>query len=155
MTFLLAPRSVLIKNDSTNLKPYDYTYIKDKNTTIIGIILYFDEQYEIVNLNYYAVRMNNLTLQLNRNSYVSLPKLNYLKNVQIPARSSLILDVKVKYILYTLNDPYAGLCINGVLNDLFTLITTSFSFSTLWNSDYLVSMNQVQYLSCSNKTLNA
>ena len=37
-----------------------------------------------------------------------------------------VLNVKVKYIMYKEDDPYAELCINNIINQLFTLIYLNF-----------------------------
>lgn len=151
--FFLSPRSIDIKSIYQNVKPYNITYIRDTNSTTVGLIIDFNEKYSITNKNFYSVHMKNVTLQLNRNSRVTLPKLSYRKNVEIGARQNQTINVKVKYILYTLNDPYVQLCINEVLNDLFTLVSTYFSFSTLWNNDERYFIDSMQYIYCSNTSV--
>lgn len=152
LTFILAPRSIQFNNDITYLKPYNVSYITDHNSTVTGMILYFNEVYNIQNNNYYEIKITSLTLQLNRNSHVVLPQISYEKDFVIPGRSKKNFEIKVKYIFYTLNDPYASLCIRGVLNELFSLISTSFSFSTIWTKTEQFDTSNVQYIYCSNNT---
>ncbi|CAF0706983.1 unnamed protein product [Brachionus calyciflorus] len=154
LMFWLSPRSIEIINDASDVHPYNFTFIKDNNVTIIGMILHFDETFHIKNNNYFSIEMKNISLQLNRNSHYTMPKICYPKDFLIPARTSVDFTVKVKYIMYSVNDPYAGLCITGILNNLFSFISTSFSFSTLWNRNLLLESNKIQYIYCSNKTLN-
>lgn len=154
IAFLLAPRSVIITNNLTYLRPYNISFISDNSDTdtIIGMILYFDEVYTIENKNYYQIKIQDLLLQLNRNSHVVLPQIEYEKNAVIVGRSTHQYVVKVKYIFYTLNDPYASLCIRGILNELFSLISTSFSFSTIWTKSQQFDVSNLQYIYCSNST---
>jgi hypothetical protein len=151
LTFLLAPRSMKLSNTLVDLYPYNITYIYDINNETIGINIFFEEKFHIQNDNFYEVHMKNLTLELNRISHLTSPQIAYDRNVPIAPRSSIDLVVKVKYIMYTVNDAYAGLCIKGIINELFALITTTFSFSTLWNSSEEATVKSTQYLYC---TLN-
>lgn len=152
ISFLMAPRSVAITNQITYLKPYNTSYITDHNSTIIGMILYFDEMYTIENKNYYEIKISEVVLQLNRNSHVVLPQIEYDKDTLVAGRSNRQFLIKVRYIFYTLNDPYASLCIRGVINELFSLITSSFSFSTIWTKSQQYDVSSVQYLYCANQT---
>lgn len=152
LVFWLSPRKIIISAVKSDVHPYNFSLITDKNSTTLGIILEFEEIYRIKNENYYSVTMKNLSLQLNRNSHITLPKIAYIKDYSISARASVDFSVYVKYIMYTLNDPYAGLCITGVLNNLFCLISSSFTFSTLWDSSLLQDTSKIQYIYCSNTT---
>lgn len=155
LTFLLAPRSISIKNGLTNLKPDNLSIIYDHNSTIIGMILYFDEIYTVENNNFYSIKLNTLSLQLNRNSHLIMPMISYKNDETIGPRVTKQVEVKVKYIMYTLNDPYASLCIRGVLNELFTLVSSSFSFSTLWTNNEQDAISNVQYIYCSNSSISS
>lgn len=152
--FWISPRTIAITNEASDVHPFNFTIIKDNNLTIVGMILHFEETFKIKNQNFYSIEMKNLSLQLNRNSHLTMPKIFYQKNYVIPARTSVDFNVKVRYIMYSINDPYAGLCISGVLNNLFSLITTAFSFSTIWDSNLLIDLNKIQYIYCSNRTLS-
>lgn len=150
----LSPRKIIISAVKSDVHPYNFTLITDKNSSTLGIILEFEEMFQIKNENFYSVTMKNLSLQLNRNSHITLPKISYTKDYVLPARANVNFSVLVKYIMYSLNDPYAGLCITGVLNNLFCLISSSFTFSTLWDSSLLQDTSKIQYIYCSNKTLS-
>ena len=52
--------------------------------------------------------MNNLTLDVTRISKVNSPDLIYEKNFVLQPKSSTIVNVKVKYTMYSEDDPYAG-----------------------------------------------
>ena len=153
VTYLIAPRSVAVVNNLVNIQPYNITPIQDTSGQTIGITLYFEEQFNIKNDNFYDIKMRNLTLQINRNSHVTLPKILYTKDLTITRRTSIVLVVKVKYMMYSMidqNDPYADLCVKGVINELFSLISTSFAFSTLWTNNEQAYINNVQYIFCKN-----
>lgn len=152
VAFLLAPRSVSIVNQVTDLKPYNISYITSQNGTIMGMVLYFDETYLIDNNNFYEIRITNLVLQLNRNSHVVLPQINFEHNAVVSGRTKRNFVVNVRYIFYTLNDPYASLCIRGVIDELFTLISASFTFSNIWTKSQQYDTSDVQYLFCNNQT---
>lgn len=119
LTFLFVPRTIYITNDLVNVEPYNVTFITGLNSTkIFGIEIYFNEQYKIQNDNFYQVKMNNLTLELTRISHITTPDLYYDKDVPISPRSSRIINIKVRYIMFMEDDPYTGL-----VNSLnFTLI---------------------------------
>ena len=152
--FFLSPRSIKITNSSTHIKPYNITYIQAHNGTsaIIGIILDFEESFSIENPNFYTVYMRNVSLQLNRNSRILLPKLSYTKGLPIERRGNDTFQLKVKYTLSILNDPYVQLCINNIIDDLFTLVSSAFSFSTLWSNDETYMTESMQYLFCTNNS---
>ncbi|RNA30055.1 transmembrane protein -like [Brachionus plicatilis] len=154
LVFWLSPRKIIISAVKSDVYPYNFTLITDKNSTTLGIILEFEEVFRIKNENYFSVSLKNLSLQLNRNSHITLPKISYTKDFVLPSRANVDFSVFVKYIMYSLNDPYAGLCITGVLNNLFCLISSSFTFSTLWDSSMLQDTSRIQYIYCSNKTLS-
>lgn len=154
LVFWLSPRKIIISVVKSDVHPYNFSLITDKNSTTLGITLDFEEIFRIKNENYFTVTLKKMSLQLNRNSHITLPKISYTKDYSIPARASVDLSVYVKYIMYTLNDPYAGLCITGVLNNLFCLITSSITFSTLWDSSLLQDTSKIQYIYCSNATRN-
>ena len=152
--FFLLPRSIQITSQQTHIRPYNLTYIRDlSNSSTTGVIILFEETYMVKNHNFYSVTMKNLTLQLNRNSRVSLPQLSYKQNMRVSARGSETIHIKIKYSLYTLYDPYVDLCINNVISDLFTMVSTYFSFSTLWTSDQRFIVDTMQYIYCSNQSV--
>ncbi len=152
IVLILAPRPIKSLNDQMYVDPYNISLIKDENKTMIGFTLTFEESFELINSNYYSIQMRNLTLQIDRDSRRILPKLFYQKGFEIPALSTRVLKVKVMYSMYLLDDPYAGLCAQGLLNNLFSLVSTSFSFSTLWNLNEQINLNTLQYVSCKNVT---
>jgi hypothetical protein len=155
LTFLLVPRAITVSNDIVNVKPYNITYLTGQNSTrIIGMAILFNEQYVIQNSNFYNIKMSNLTLELTRINVVTEPELIYNQNEPIPPRSSVTINVKVKYIMYKEDDPYAELCINNIINQLFTLITTTFSFSAIWNTYQESHLKSIQYLTCSSSISN-
>jgi hypothetical protein len=137
---------------STRIKPYNITYLYDETHQTEGMILEFEERFNIDNKNYYSVSLRNITLELNRNSRVVLPKLSYTKDTLILPRSNDTVSVKVKYVLYVLDDPYIRFCIENDITDLFTFVSTYFSFSTLWNSDERYFVDSMQYIYCVNSS---
>jgi hypothetical protein len=103
------PRSIVITNDLVNVEPYNITYIMGNNASkVLGIEIYFIENYKIQNNNFFSIKMNNLTLEVTRISKVSSPDLIYEKNVFLQPKSTNIVNVKVKYTMYSQDDPYAG-----------------------------------------------
>jgi hypothetical protein len=155
VSFFLAPRSIQVSNDLKILMPYKIEYVNDVNSSAkIGIILYFEERYSIKNNNYFSIIVHNMNMQIERNSHVITPELEYAKDVIIPRRSTQLFSVKIKYAMYAVDDPYAYLCINGFLNNLFSLISTTFVYSSLWNVDEQISLSSIQYINCQNRTLN-
>lgn len=146
-TYLLAPRAIIITNDTINVKPYNITYIFN-STDIIGLAISFNEQYVIKNNNFYPLNMINLTLELTRINIVTEPDLTYNQNELISPLSSVTINVKVKYIMYKTDDAYTDLCIKNKIHDLFTLISTTFSFSAIWNSYQESHLKSIQYISC-------
>ena len=86
--FVLAPRSVEITNKMSYLRPYNMSYITDHNSTVIGMILYFDEIYSIDNKNFYDIKIIDVALQLNRNSHVVLPQIENDKDGFVGGRST-------------------------------------------------------------------
>ena len=109
VTFLFVPRTIIIKNEIVNVEPYNISFITEFNSTkIIGIEIDFIEQYLIQNDNFYPIKMNNISLELTRISHITTPDLDYDQNVAISPRKSKLINVRVKYVMYTQNDPYTG-----------------------------------------------
>ena len=150
IALLLVPRPIKALNEVVYIEPYNFSLIKDGNSSVIGFTLTFEESFDLVNSNYYSIHMRNLTLQIDRDSHRILPKLFYHKDFKIPALTRKIFKVKVKYSMYLLDDPYARLCVKGLLNNLFSSVSTSFSFATLWNLNEQINLNTLQYISCKN-----
>jgi hypothetical protein len=151
--FFLAPRNIRVTNYSTRIKPYNITYLYDEQNRTEGMIIEFEERFNIINQNYYSVSLRNITLELNRNSRVVLPKLAYTKDAPILPRSNDTVDVKVKYVLYVIDDPLIRFCIDNDIRDLFTFVSTYFSFATLWNNDERYFVDNMQYIYCTNSSI--
>jgi hypothetical protein len=117
------------------------------------MIIEFEELFSINNNNYYSVSVHNVSLKLNRNSRDLLPKLNYTRDSPIAARSVETLSVKVTYVLYEQNDPLIQLCIDSIISELFTFVSSYVSFATLWNKDELYFVDNVQYIACTNSSI--
>lgn len=153
LIFILAPRNIYIQNKLIDLHPYNISLQKDFDNRTIGLNIFFEETYEVTNNNYYEVHMSNLTLELNRISRLTAPKISYTKNLPLKPRSSTEVVVKVSYLMYAQTDPYVKLCLDEVINELFALVTTTFSFNTLWNNRLEVQAKNTQYLYCTNSSI--
>lgn len=153
LTFILAPRNITISNKLVDLHPFNITVIKDADNETIGMDLFFQEIFQVKNNNYFEVHMKNLTLELNRISHLVAPTISYDKNKSLKPRDSTEVIVNIKYPMYTEQDPYVDLCIKEIINELFALITTTFSFTTLWTNDLEVQIKNTQYLYCTNSSI--
>lgn len=152
LTFTLAPRSISISSKLTDLHPFNITDIVDFENNTIGINIFFLETYEITNNNYYVVHMKNLTLEVNRVSHVTAPQIKYEKETPLKPRSTTEVTVEVKYVMYKETDVYVDLCLKEIVNELFALMTATFSFTTLWSNDLEVQLKSTQYIYCTNSS---
>lgn len=145
---LLAPREISIKNDYTSLKPKNISLLKGPTNDTIGLQINFTTQYEIYNKNFFDIKLRNILFDINRNGDVTRPIISYQKNFTISARKNVSFSINVSYTMYTDNDPYAQLCISHTINDLFSLITSTFTFTTLWSSNQQFRLDSMQYIVC-------
>lgn len=153
LTFILAPRNISISNSLVDLHPYNISIISNFENQTVGMNIFFEETFHIQNYNFFQVTMKNLTLELNRISHLVAPQISYPKNFPLKPRERTEVIVKVKYIMYSETDPYVDLCTREVINELFALITTTFSFTTLWTSGLEVQTKNTQYLYCTNSSI--
>lgn len=151
ISFLLAPRSIVIANDVKNVKPYDFVKKVDEQNRTIGLTLNFEENFDMKNNNFYSVQVRKLTLQLDRNSERILPKIGFTPNFNVPGLANKTFSVKISYDIYS-RDPYDKLCIESIIDSIFASVVSSFSFSTFWTSDQTVNFSKIQYIGCSNET---
>lgn len=98
--------------------------------------------------------MENVTLELNRIAHLTNPELTYEKNIAIAPRDTTDVKVQVKYTMYGETDPYVDLCSKGVINQLFALVSSTFSFKTLWTNGVNIQVKDTQYLYCTSPTGN-
>lgn len=152
LTFTLAPRNISIISSKQDLHPINITDIVDFENKTIGINIFFLETYEITNNNYYVVHMKNLTLEVNRISHVTAPQIKYEKETPLKPRSTTEVSVEVKYVMYKETDVYVDLCLKEIVNELFALMTATFSFTTLWSNDLEVQLKSTQYIYCTNSS---
>jgi LEA14-like dessication related protein len=145
---LLAPREISIKNDLTLLKPKNVSLLKGPSNDTIGLQINFTTQYDIYNENYFDIKLRNILFDINRNGDVTRPSISYEKNFTIEARKNISFSIHVSYAMYTDDDPYAQLCITHTINNLFSLITSTFTFSTLWSSNQQFRIDSMQYIVC-------
>ena len=151
--YLLAPREITLQNNLVTLKPTNITYINDIVTNnTIGLIINFNTQYEVHNKNFFQVSLQSLLLDINRNSHSTQPKLTYQKETKIAPRSIGSVRIGITYAIYSNYDPYANLCLSGSLNDLFSMISATFSFATLWTNNQQSRIDVMQYIVCRNVT---
>lgn len=153
LTFILAPRNISIVNRLVELHPYNLSLIKNYDNKTTGLNIFFEETYEVTNNNFFTVHMVNLTLELNRISHMTAPKISYEKNLPLKPRKSTQVPVKIQYVMYSETDPYVDLCMREVINELFALVTTTFSFNTLWNNGMEIQIKNTQYLYCTNSSI--
>lgn len=97
--------------------------------------------------------MANVTLELNRIAHLTNPELSYEKNIALSPRDTTDIKVKVKYVMYGETDPYVDLCSKGVINELFALISSTFSFKTLWTNGLDIQVKVTQYLFCTEESI--
>ena len=152
--YFFSPRKIEVSTKLEYMEPFEYNFIKDKNSSTIGMILYFEEKFSIKNFNFYKINLRDIELKFKRHSHINSPKLSYKKHFEIPALSEKVIDVKVKLALYSKMDEHVDLCIKGLIADLFSAVKGVFSFGTMWTSDKLVEIKEVQYINCQLKSKN-
>lgn len=151
-SFIMAPRKLYIENKLVDLVPYNLSQIKDSNSSVIGLVLYFEEKFTIHNYNFYKIKLDSVNLKIKRKSINNLPKLSYSSSFEVGPLSENTLSIKIEYVVYR-NDVYVDLCLRDELNDLFSYITTSFTYSTFIQSNCKHEVNNLQFISCKNKTI--
>lgn len=152
--FLVSPRRIVLDrtiklNAGLNyISPFNVSVIKDRNSNVIGKIYHFTEQFTIQNDNFYPIKLNRVEMKLHRDTHVNYPHISHCESTSISAKSSKNIELNVKFILYEANDEYARWCVRNQINQFMTLVTSSFSFSTLWNSQEQMSLTSLQFLKC-------
>jgi hypothetical protein len=147
-SFLFAPRDLEVTNDQVDLPAYNLTRIYDLNNQTIGLMISFKDSFFIENNNYFGVKLKNVQLEINRNSHSIEPKIKYNENMMIQARHRDLVIIFVNYTIYSDDDPYATFCTNGLIRNLFSLIKTTFTFSTIWSANLQAHVNTMQYIGC-------
>ena len=147
----MAPRKLYIENKLVDLVPYNLSEIKDSNnSSVIGLVLHFEEQFTIHNYNFYRIKLDSVNLKIKRKSIINLPKLSYSNSFEVGPLSEKSVSIKIEYVVYRINDVYVDLCLRDELNDLFSYITTSFTYSTFIKSNCKHEVNNLQFISCKN-----
>ena len=137
------------------MEPYEFNLIKARNSSTIGMVLYFEEKFYIKNFNLYKIHLRDIQLKFKLHTHTSLPKLSYAKHFEIPAMSEKAIEVKVKLALYNKMDSRVDLCINGLIMDLFSSLKGIFTFGhPLWIFDKFVEIREIQYINCHAKNFN-
>ncbi len=152
LTFTLAPRNISISTKLSDLHPFNISHIENYENKTIGLCIFFNDTFEVTNSNYFEVHMKNLTLEINRISHVTAPQIKYVKDLPLKPRSRTEVTVEVKYMMYAETDVYVDLCIKNIVNELFSLMTATFSFTTLWSNDLQVQLKSTQYIYCTNSS---
>ncbi len=57
-------------------------------------------------------------------------------------------DIYVEYAIYVKNDAYASFCIAHLVESLFSFISVTFTYSTLWSSTSQARIDSSQYIVC-------
>ena len=146
--YFFSPRNIEVATKLEYMEPYEINLIKDKNSSTIGMILYFEEKFNIKNFNFYKINLRDIELKFKRHTQVSSPKLSYKKHFEIPALSEKVINVKVKLALYSKMDERVDLCLKGLIADIFSSVKGTFSFGTMWTSDKFVEIKEIQYIKC-------
>ena len=108
LIFIFIPRDIQITNNITYISPYNVTYIKnDVNGSILGLIIYFNENFIINNENFYSVEITDLELEITTGKDTINPEISYEK-AKISPRTTSQLFVKIKYTMFVEDDQYAG-----------------------------------------------
>ena len=147
-SYLFAPRDLSVVNDQVDLPAYNLTKISDSNNQTIGLMISFKDSFFIENNNYFAIKLKSVQLEINRNSHSIEPKISYDENMTIQARRRDLVTIFVNYTIYSQDDPYASFCTNGLIRNLFSLIKTTFTFSTIWSANLQAHVNTMQYIGC-------
>ncbi len=148
LSFLFAPREVSVKNDILNLQALNISNILDLNNQTIGLIISFKDTFFIQNNNYFAIKLNKIQFEINRNLRSIEPKIRFDKNMVIQARRRELVDIFVDYEMFSDEDPYTNFCLDGLIKNLFSLVKTTFTFSTIWSANLQTSISVMQYIGC-------
>lgn len=148
-SYLFAPRELTVTNDQTEVPAHNLTRIHDQNNQTIGLMISFKENFFIENNNYFGIKLKNVQFEINRNSHSIEPKIKFEENMNIQARRRELVILSVDYTIYSEDDPYANFCIDGLIRNLFSLIKTTFTFSTIWSANLQAHVNTMQYIGCS------
>jgi hypothetical protein len=146
--YFLSRQKIQVTNKLETIEPYEFNLIRDKNSTTIGMIVYFEEEFNLKNFNFYDITLKDIELKFKRHSQVSLPKLDYSKHFKIPALSEKLIKVKVKLVLYEEMDAHVNLCIQGLIKDLFASVRGKFTFNTILTSEMFIEFKENQYIDC-------
>lgn len=145
---MLAPRELNLTSNLTYLNAINLTKISNNDNETIGIKILFKDSFFIQNNNYFSINLKTIELKINRNSLSIVPQITYKNDLVINARTKQLIDIYVYYSIYTNDDPYANFCMSGLIKNLFSLIETTITFSTLWSSNYQTHLSTMQYISC-------